>query len=108
MNRRSLYLALAFLGMLLPYVQFIPWVMENGLNFPRLIFEILHSNISAFAWMDVLISVIVIMTFAIWESRRLKMSFPIWPIVGCLLVGASFGLPLFLWQREGHLEKTQK
>ena len=104
-NRANVYLLLAVLGAALPYSQFIPWLSEHGLNVPRLIFEILHSRISTFAWLDVAVSVVTILFFVAWESRRLGMPFPIWPVLGSLVIGASSGLPFFLYQRERYLNR---
>lgn len=103
---KNFYLLLAALGLIWPYSQFVPWLLENGLNMPLLWHEIVSSRISAFAWADVVVSVIAIILFAVWESRRLAMPFPILPIVGCLIVGASFGLPLFLYMRQKQLTET--
>ena len=102
-SRASLYLMLAVLGLLLPYVQFVPWVAQHGLNLSQLAREVAGSRISAFAWADVVVSALAVMAFAVWESCRLGLPFPLWPVLGCLLVGPSFGLPLFLWQREKRL-----
>jgi len=36
MKPKTLYLALCLAGVLLPYWQFLPWVLQHGLNLPYL------------------------------------------------------------------------
>lgn len=103
---KNLYLLLAVLGAVIPLASFAPWVREHGLDIPLLLREIAASRTSLFAWLDVVITVVVIVVFSAIESRRSHMPFPLLPIVACLLVGASCGLPLFLWFRERHLERA--
>ena len=101
---KILYGILCLLGIALPYWQFIPWLIENGIDIPALVGEAASLKISAFAWLDVLVSAIVLLGFIIYEGLRLKMK-QLWlPILGTLTVGVSLGLPLFLLQREIHLE----
>lgn len=99
------YGILSFFGVILPYSQFIPWVMHNGLNFPILFEAITRTRIGAFAWMDVLVTAIVLVGFIVVEGTRKRMKYLWMPIVGTLLVGPSLGFPLFLFLRQLHLEK---
>lgn len=103
---QGLYLLLCVLGTVLPYSQFIPFLLEHGLNV-TLFFEQLFANrISAFFGMDVLVSSLVLWVFVYWEGRRLKMQ-QLWIYVAAnLLVGVSLGLPLFLWVRQRRLERS--
>ncbi|MNV22300.1 hypothetical protein D3C71_1132660 [compost metagenome] len=100
------YGVLSFLGLVLPYSQFIPWVVRNGLDLTLLFEAITSSRIGAFAWMDVLVTAIVLMGFILLEGTRKKMKYLWLPIAGTLLVGPSLGLPLFLFLRQLHLEKN--
>lgn len=99
------YGVLSFLGLVLPYSQFIPWVVSNGFDVPLLLEAITSTRIGAFAWMDVLVTAIVLMGFILAEGTRKRMKYLWLPIVGTLLVGPSLGLPLFLLLRQLHLEK---
>lgn len=103
---KILYGILCLLGTALPYWQFAPWVMENGINISALIAEAASLRISAFAWLDVLVSAVVLLGFIFYEGDRLKMKRLWLPVLGTLTVGVSLGLPLFLLLREIHLEKT--
>lgn len=99
------YGLLSLLGLVLPYSQFIPWVMNNGLHMSLLLEGITSTHISAFAWMDVLIAAIVLIGFILFEGNRNRMKYIWLPVAGTLLVGPSLGLPLFLFLRQVHVEK---
>ena len=97
------YLILSILGIILPYSQLLLWINDNGLNIPLFIKEAFMLRIGAFAWIDVIISAIVLIAFIIYEGKKLKME-KLWiPIIGTLVIGVSFGFPLFLFFREKHL-----
>lgn len=101
------YGVLCFVGIALPYGALIPWLSENGLDIPMLISEAISTKISAFAWLDVVVSAIVLIGFIVAEGRRLNIRSWWLAIIGTLSVGVSFGLPLFLLQRELHFEKQK-
>ncbi|GAF64651.1 hypothetical protein BTS2_1544 [Bacillus sp. TS-2] len=101
------YGILTILGILLPYSQFIPWLYENGFNLTQLINEVSQSNISSFAWLDVIVAAIVLIGFILYDGKKKGMKHLYLPIIGTLTVGVSFGLPLFLFLREIHIEKKK-
>lgn len=103
---KYVYSVLSVLGIVLPYSQFLPWVSDHGLNIALLAEEAVKTRIGAFAWLDVLVSVVVLIAFIIYEGSRQKMRHTWLPIVGTVTVGVSFGLPLFLLMREIHRNKT--
>ena len=102
---KKLYGVLCLLGIVLPYSQLVPWVVENGLNLMLLVEEAAQLRIGAFAWLDVIVSALVLIAFILYEGGMLKMSNLWQPILGTCVVGVSLGLPLFLLLREIHLEK---
>jgi len=106
MNREILYLVLCVLGFALPYSQFVPWVIEHGLNMRLFVQQLFANRIGGFFGMDVLVSAVTLIGFIRSEGTRLKMRTLWLPIVSVLLVGVSLGLPLFLYLRERELEKT--
>lgn len=102
---KTLYSILSLLGVALPLSQLIPWLLQHGLNLPLLIDQAFGERISAFAWLDVVVSAVVLLVFILWEGRRIGMK-NLWiPIVGLFSIGVSLGLPLFLLLREIHLSK---
>jgi hypothetical protein len=92
---------------MLPYSQFIPWLVENGLNAPLFIHQLFANRISGFFAWDVLISAVVLVGFIRSEGKRGGIRLLWLPILGVLTVGVSFGLPLFLYLRERTLEETR-
>ena len=100
MNRKIFYLAACVLGIVLPYWQFIPWVIEHGLNLPLFFHELFANRIGGFFGMDVLVSAVALVSFVRAESKRLKVGHVWLAILGILTVGVSLGLPLFLYLRE--------
>jgi hypothetical protein len=104
MNRKILYLVLCALGFALPYSQFVPWVIEHGLDMRLFVQQLFANRIGGFFGMDVLVSTVTLIGFIRSEGARLKMRALWLPIVSVLLVGVSLGLPLFLYLRERELE----
>ena len=107
MNRKNIYLFLCVLGAAVPYSQFIPWVMENGLQLGLLVRQLFANRISAFFGLDVLVSSVILLVFMRVEGRMLRVRFRWMPIVGLCAVGVSLALPLFLYLRERALEEIQ-
>jgi hypothetical protein len=107
MKIRHVYLVLCFLGLLLPYWQFVPWVAQHGVPMRLFVHDLFANRIGGFFAMDVLVSAIVLCVFASVEGRRLQMRSRWLPIAATLLVGVSLGLPLFLYLREVELERTK-
>ena len=95
-----LYLIAAILGLALPLSQFIPFLIEHGLN-ASLFFRLLFQNqVSAFFGLDVIVSSLVFWFFVFSEGRKQGMK-NLWLYVVCnLVVGVSLALPLFLFFRE--------
>lgn len=101
---KYLYFLLCVLGTLLPWSQFGPWLGSNGLNFPLLVEEAFSGRIAAFAWLDVLVSGIVVLVFVVVEGRRVGVRHLWAPFVAMFVVGVSLSLPLFLLQRQLRLD----
>jgi hypothetical protein len=106
MKPKILFLALCFVGAILPYWEFIPWVLQHGLNLRLLVQELFANRISAFFGLDVIISAVVLLVFVRIESRRQAIKMWWLPYVAVLSVGVSLGLPLFLYMRELQLEQS--
>jgi hypothetical protein len=107
LNRKNVYLLLCVLGIVVPYSQFIPWVLENGLHLGLLLQQLFANRISAFFGLDVLVSSVVLVGFVRTEGRRLEVRRFWVPILGLLTVGVSFAVPLFLYLREGALGRNR-
>ncbi len=105
MNLKTIYLILCVLGALLPLSQFVPWVIENGLDVSLFFRDLFSTKIGGFFGMDVIVSAVVLFVFIFSEGKRLEIS-NLWiPVVATLSVGVSLGLPLFLYMRQSKIER---
>ena len=106
MKPKSIYLVFCILGAALPYSQFAPWVLENGLHMKFFFQQLFANRIGGFFGVDVLVSAVVLIFFVRQEGKRLGVPHLWLPIAGILTVGVSLGLPLFLYLRESALERV--
>jgi len=106
MQPRHFYLICCLLGLVLPYAQLVPWLLEHGLNVALLVRELFANRISAFFAMDVIVSAIVLILFIQSEGKRSRVRLLWLPTVGPLVAGGSFGFPLFLFLRQVTLDRT--
>jgi hypothetical protein len=107
MKLRHLYLLLALIGLVLPYSQFIPWIVEHrALDMQLFIRDLFANRISAFFGMDVIVSALVLIVFVRSEGKRLGMRLLWLPILTVFVVGVSLGLPLFLYLRQRQFDRT--
>ena len=84
----------------MPLAAFAPFVLAHGLAPGLFVKQLFATPVSRFFSFDVLFSAITFWVFMLWEGRRLEMK-NLWIYALCtLLVGVSFGLPLFLFFRE--------
>jgi hypothetical protein len=102
------YVICCVVGTVAPYSKFVPWIIEHGVAPAAFIAEAASTRIGAFAWLDVLVSAVVLLSFVRTEGRRLGIR-RLWaPVLATLAVGVSLGLPLFLLLRQAHLEERKK
>jgi len=106
MSERNIYFILAILGILLPYSLFLPWLLEHGLDFQLFFSELFANDVAGTGGLDILAVTLAIVIFIIFEGRKLAMKYYWISALATVVVGVGFGLPLFLWLREGHYERT--
>ena len=106
MKARRVYLILCVLGFVIPYSQFVPWLLEHGFNLGLFVRELFANRISMFFAMDVIVSAIVLIWFIQTEGKHLRMRLLWLPTIGTLIVGVSLGFPLFLFLRQVTLDRT--
>ena len=104
MTRKTVYLVLAVLGLILPYWFFFQFLNTNGLNFSLLIQQLFANDISTFFAIDLILSTIVFWIFIVADANKYQMKNGWLYILASLIVGLSFALPLFLYFRERRLE----
>lgn len=95
---KAVYLFFCILGTLLPLSQFVPFVFEHGPNVSVYFEQLFATRISTFFGLDVIVSALVVIVFAIAERRSIRFWYV--PILATLIVGVSLGLPLLLLLRE--------
>jgi hypothetical protein len=100
MNLKGIYLVLCIFGAILPYVPFVPFLLDHGLNFPLIFQEIFANRISTAFAFDILASSIVFWVFVLGEGRRAGVKHLWAPLAANVVVGLSLGLPLFLYMRS--------
>ena len=105
MKIKHLYLLMALIGIAAPYSQFVPFLREHGLNLALIGEQMTANRISAFFTWDLAVSAIVLLIFIIYEARKQRIAHAWIAFAGSLFVGVSFGLPMFLYLREAHLER---
>lgn len=95
---RRIYLGFAVLGLFIPYSQFVPYIIEKGLNIMQIIMEISGSRIAVFGWLDVLISSVVLIVMILEDKDNIRK----WwlPVIATFTVGVSCGLPLFMYLKD--------
>ncbi|WGV98047.1 DUF2834 domain-containing protein [Vibrio sp. YMD68] len=94
------YLVLTFLGVLLPYGAFGPWLASNGLDIALLFNQAVANPISIFAWLDVLVSAVALLGFIMVDGKRNEVKHRYVAVLGTLSIGVSFGLPLYFYLKE--------
>jgi hypothetical protein len=88
-----------FGGVIIPYLEFGPWVQEHGLKLGLMVDQLFANRISAFFGADVMVSALVVFVFTGFERKRLGGTWWL-PVVAVLLAGVSAGLPLLLYSRK--------
>ena len=99
MRPKTVYAMLAILGAVLPYVHFLPWLLQNGLDLPLLLHDLHANHVSEFFAADVIVSAVVVIAFLILERRAIGRHWWI-PVLGLAAFGVSVALPLLLYLRE--------
>jgi len=107
MTPKTIFLALAVIGTVLPCWQFLPFLRENGLDLRLFVVQMFANPVSAFFALDVIVSSLVLWVLVAVEGRRVRAKHLWAPIVANLAVGVSLGLPLFLYLRETALQSAQ-
>ena len=108
MSRKSIYLLLCIIGTVVPYLSFVPWVMDHGFDISLMVEELFANRISAFCGLDVIVAAVVLWVFIAIESPRVGVRHAWAAVVASLAIGISAGLPLFLYLRESALEPGTK
>lgn len=104
--RKSIYLILSVVGLVVPYYFLFRFLGANGFDLPLLIGQLFANDISIFFSVDLVISIFVFWIWMMAEADRLQMKNWWLYFLASLTVGLSFALPLFLYSRERKLENS--
>ena len=100
MFEQKIYLVLAFFGLLVSVGLVYPWLIHHHFDY-QFFLEIFYANdIVKIMVLTILSVTVVLLVFIVIEGRHLGMSHLWIPIVATLILGVSFGFPLFLAMRE--------
>lgn len=95
-------------GVVLPYLQLVPWVREHGLDLVGFFSELTSNQVGIFFAWDLGVSAIALAVAAVLERARLGRAGLALTLVSTFCIGVSLGLPLFFWfwyrARLHHLE----
>lgn len=106
MKQGTFYLILCIPGVLIPWAFLIGFLGVPEPTISLFFTSIFANHVSSAVAGDLLTSGVVFFIFLFYEGRRLNMK-NLWLFVpATLLVGLSFGLPLFLYFRAKRLEQT--
>jgi hypothetical protein len=97
---KHLYMVLGTLGVVLPFTQFMPWVIDSALDLPLLVAGTESSRLAALSWLDVGVAAITLPNFVLSHGRRNRVPGLWLPTVGAVTVGVSLGPPPYLLTRE--------
>lgn len=108
MQERQLYLGLSVLGALVPLWSFGQWLMLNGLDTEQFFMDLSANKISLFAWLDVIISAVVLL-LTCWRSEfNLSLPQQIGVTLATCCIGVSCGLPLLLYFWQPSVDRHKK
>ena len=105
---KYLYILLCFFGIILPYSQLIPILIEGNFSLQMIMNQLFVNRISTLFALDLFVTATVFIVFAVFEGLKLNIKHLWIPFIATFLVGASLGFPLFLYLREINLEKRKE
>ena len=90
------WLIIACLGAIIPLSVITPWFIEHGLDLPRFLAGMFETKISSFLSLDLILSAATLCGLSL-KSHRQGASH-MWAVpLGTILIGVSFGLPLWAY-----------
>ncbi len=97
-SREIGYLTLLLIGTAVPMAQFVPWLFAHGLDVPLFLQQLFATSISSFFAWDVILAVVTLLFLAGVDDDLSAR--PRAVVAAAALLGASVGLPMYLWLRE--------
>lgn len=102
---KHIYFFLAMVGIVLPYSQFIPWTITNGMDFVKMGQAMFANQISAGIALDALTAAVILIVYIVVQQKKSPIKLVWLPILGVFVFGLAFAFPMFLYMRELASEK---
>ncbi len=104
---KNIYLMLALMGAVVPYVFFGQFMLENGSDLSEFVLQLFATAPASGFTEDLLITSAVFWIWSFRETRQHGMSHWWAYVVLNLLIGLSCALPLFLYFRQCKFESVE-
>jgi len=103
---KGIYLFLAIVGAIIPYIFFFQFVQVEGLNFPLFLMELFDNKASSGFTADFLISTVVFWVFIFQRAKNSAAPKPLIFFILSCTVGLSCALPAYLYANEKQADET--
>jgi uncharacterized protein DUF2834 len=97
---KSVYLVLAIIGAVVPYIFYFQFIQSEGLNFPLFISSLFVNNPAAGFTADVLLATGVFWLFIFQRAKQSQTPRPLLFFVLSFTIGLSCALPAYLYANE--------
>ncbi len=97
---KKLYLVLAIIGAIVPYIFFIPFIQAEGFNIPAFISALFVNGAAGGISADLFLASFIFWIFMFQQDRKASGPKPYLFIVLNLAIGLSCALPAYLFARE--------
>ena len=97
---KKVYLLLAIIGAIVPYIFFFQFIQVEGLNIPAFVSALFVNGASGGFSADLLISSFIFWLFMFQQAKRSNGPNPFIFIILNLAIGLSCALPAYLYARE--------
>ena len=97
---KNLYLLLAIIGAIIPYVFYYQFIQAEGINLPLFISQLFENKASSGFTADVLLATVCFWVFIFKRSIKPKAPKPLLFFILSCTVGLSCALPAYLYANE--------
>lgn len=97
---KNLYLALAVLGWIIPYIFVGIFISNNWVNFSLFFQEVFANPAASMFAIDLIFSIVVFLLFVFIKAKEYNIKKPWIFILICMCIWLSCALPLFLYFKE--------
>ncbi len=103
---KYIYFFLAIIGIALPYSQFVPWTMTNGMDLVKMGQAMFVNQIASGIALDALTAAVILIIYILVQQKEKPVKYFWLPIVGVFVFGLAFALPMYLYLRELVIKKA--